>query len=169
MDIPNKHVRDIVDKEAVLIDAIRLPDNLFPHAKITVDILFFRKTGNKKHEFAKTKKIQQGEATEYVNQYWLLNKHRVMGEMHLEWVEVYKRYVPSCTTKDSQKVLQYLKSCSFDEKTIANYKEIIQDDKPIDPMEQFIARLEELKSANITNLVKLIDDIVMDFKSIVSH
>jgi SAM-dependent methyltransferase len=169
MDIPNKHVRDIVDKEAVLIDAIRLPDNLFPHAKITVDILFFRKTGNKKHEFVTTTKIQQEKATEYINNYWLLNKHRVMGELHLEWVEVYKRYVPSCTATDSQKVLNYLKSCSFDQKTILNYNEIIQNNQPVDPLEHFIKRLEGLKSANITNLSKMIDDIVMDFKNIISE
>ena len=169
MDIPNKHVRNIVDKEAVLIDAIRLPDNLFSHAKVTIDILFFRKTGNKKHSFTQTVEISQGKAKERINKFWMDNSNRVLGHHTLKWVEVYKRYVPTCTTADSQKVLDYLKSCSFDEKTILNYEEIAGSPEFIDPLEDFIIRLEGLKSANIGDLPRLIDGIVMDFKAIIGN
>lgn len=159
MDIPAKHTRHIIDKEAVLIDAIRLPDNLFSHARVTVDIVFFRKTGNKKHEFTESVKIEQNQATDYVNKYWLAYPNRVMGRLILKWVEAYKRYVPCCTTEDSNRVLNYLKTCKFDEKTKVNFSEIVQS-KIKNPFELLIPQLEELKQANIMELPRLIDRII---------
>ena len=164
MDIPAKHTRHIVDNEAVLIDAIRLPDNLFSNAKVTVDILFFRKTGNKKHNFRESIEIEQNQAKEFINKFWLENPRRVLGNHVLKWVEAYKRYVPCCTADDSQKVLNYLKTCSFDEKTILNYKEILANDEPVEVLEHYISRLEALKLANIIELPNLINGLIADFK-----
>ncbi|MBY0380091.1 MAG: SAM-dependent methyltransferase [Burkholderiales bacterium] len=163
MDIPSKHVRDIVDKEAVLIDAIRLPDNLFSNAKVTVDILFFRKTGNKKHEFVETVQIQQDQAKEHINKFWLTHQNRVLGKHVLKWVEAYKRYLPCCTSENSSKVLEYLKTCTFDEKTKNNFSEIIRKDEPT-RINNFIMRINELKQASIMMLPQLIDEIVADLR-----
>jgi type I restriction-modification system DNA methylase subunit len=124
MDIPKGHTRHIIDNEAVLIDAIRLPDNLFNHATVTVDLVFIRKTGNKIHNFVDTAKLVQGEKSDNINQYWIDNPNRILGELKLIWVECYKRYVPTCTTQNKAQALKFLAVCDFKAETIENFNNI---------------------------------------------
>ena len=125
LDIPYKNTRAIVNNEAVLIDVFRLPDNLFSQAKVTVDIAFFRKTGNKLHNFVDTVDFLQDGKKDAINEYWRANPQHVLGELKLEWVDVYNRYVPVCVTTNVEHVLNNLRNCRFSTATIANYNQII--------------------------------------------
>ncbi|MBY0379681.1 MAG: SAM-dependent methyltransferase [Burkholderiales bacterium] len=154
-DIPLKNTRVIIDGEAVLIDAVRLPENLFQHAKITVDIVIFRKAGNKIHSFANTVRFECDNKADNINEYWQSRPHRVLGELSLKWVDAYKRYVPCCVTDNKDKILNYLINCKFDCSTFENYyaisrgktEEIYTNEIPVDASnllsESFIA-VEEL-------------------------
>ena len=52
MDKPKGHTRHIVDNEAVIIDVVRLPDNLFKQASVTVDFAHFHLRCNTEIFFA---------------------------------------------------------------------------------------------------------------------
>ena len=124
MDIPKANTRHIIDNESVVIDVIRLPDNLFEQATVTVDIIFIRKTGNKVHNIVDTTIFKQDKAEETINQFWIDNPNRILGELRLKWVQAYNRYVPTCYTENKAKALSYLNLCEFTQKTIENYQRI---------------------------------------------
>ncbi len=124
MDKPKGHTRHIVDNEAVIIDVVRLPDNLFDQATVTVDLVFIRKTGKKIHDITNTMELMQGNAKDEINQFWIKNPNRVLGELKLKWVECYKNYVPTCQTQNKEQALKYLAVCDFKQETIENYKTI---------------------------------------------
>lgn len=124
MDKPKGHTRHIVDNEAVIIDVVRLPDNLFDQATVTVDLVFVRKTGKKIHDITDTVELTQGKATDKINQFWVKNPNRVLGELKLKWVECYKNYIPTCQTQNKEQALKYLAVCDFKQETIENYKAI---------------------------------------------
>ena len=136
MDIPRSNTRHIIDNESVVIDVLRLPENLFDQATITVDILFIRKTGNKIHDITQTATYNQGEASEQLNAYWLNNPKRIIGKLKLKWVKAYNRYVPTCEVQDKAKTLNYLKCCEFTEATISNYQNIIATEAATKPVNQ---------------------------------
>lgn len=125
LDIPRQNTRAIINNEAVLIDAVRLPDNLFNQAKVTVDVVFFRKTGKKIHNFTESVAFEYEGRREMVNEFWKANPHRILGNLTLKWVEAYKRYVPCCITDNKAKILNYLVNCKFDFNTLNNYQEIL--------------------------------------------
>lgn len=126
MDIPRSNTRHIIDGESVIIDVIRLPENLFEQATVTVDILLVRKTGNKIHDITKTVTYSQGEACDQVNNFWLKNPNRILGQLKLKMVKAYSRHVATCETDDKNKVLDYLNTCQFDQSTLENYQNIIK-------------------------------------------
>ena len=156
MDIPRKNTRAIVDNEAVLIDAVRLPDNLFEQATVTVDIVFIRKTGQKLHNFVDTVELVQDGNKDSINQYWQNRPQRILGELKLKWVEVYKRYVPTCTAEDTQKVLDCLASCQFDQATKDNFNAItFKRSEPVTvhyKLQQIKAGIAALSDTNLVNL-----------------
>lgn len=124
MDKPKGHTRHIIDNEAVIIDVVRLPDNLFDQATVTVDLVFIRKTGKKIHDITTTVELTQGKAKDEINQFWVKNPNRVLGELKLKWVECYKNYIPTCQTQNREQALKYLAVCDFKQETIENYKAI---------------------------------------------
>lgn len=124
MDKPKGHTRHIVDNEAVIVDVVRLPDNLFDQATVTVDLVFIRKTGKKIHDITTTVELTQGKAKDEINQFWVKNPNRVLGELKLKWVECYKNYIPTCQTQNKEQSLKYLAVCDFKQETIENYKAI---------------------------------------------
>lgn len=125
MDIPRKNTRHIIDNESVVIDVLRLPDNLFSQATVTVDIIFIRKTGNKIHNIVNTTELVQGESRDTINQYWIDNPKRILGTHKLKWVEAYKRYVPCCQTQNREQALKFLELCEFTQQTIENYQKVV--------------------------------------------
>jgi type I restriction-modification system DNA methylase subunit len=165
MDIPGRNTRSIIDNEAVLIDAVRLPENLFEQAMVTVDIIFFRKTGNKIHNFTKSVVLTQGDKKDNINEFWQTNPHRILGELKLKWVEAYKRYVPTCETTDIDKVLSSLVNCKFDDSTKTNYINIVS--RPLDDFKQRLYQLNNIKISEVDNeiaqLISLLDKI--EFRS----
>ncbi len=128
MDIPRSNTRHIIDGESVIIDVIRLPENLFEQATVTVDIVLLRKTGNKIHDIVETSTYTQGEASEQINKFWIKNPNRILGELKLKWVKPYNRFVPTCETSDKNKTLYYLEHCQFDNLTTLNYQNIIKNE-----------------------------------------
>jgi hypothetical protein len=108
----------------VIIDVVRLPDNLFDQATVTVDLVFIRKTGKKIHDITNTMELMQGNAKDEINQFWVKNPNRVLGELKLKWVECYKNYIPTCQTQNREQALKYLAVCDFKQETIENYKTI---------------------------------------------
>ena len=126
MDIPRANTRHIIDGESVIIDVIRLPENLFEQATVTVDILFLRKAGKKVHDICKTVTYTQGEASDQVNEFWIKNPHRILGNLKLKWVKAYNRFVPTCEVEDKMSTLYYLENCTFDTLTLENYQKIIE-------------------------------------------
>ena len=124
MDIPRANTRHIVDNESVVIDVVRLPDNLFQQATVTVDIIFIRKSGKKIHDIVETTQFVQGMASDSINKFWVNNPKRVLGKLKLKWVEAYNRYVPTCQTDNKEDVLRYLNGCEFTQSTIDNYQAI---------------------------------------------
>jgi hypothetical protein len=164
MDIPRKNTRAIISGEAILIDAVRLPDNLFEQATVTVDILFIRKTGNRLHNFVDTIDLVQDRKKDKINQYWQDRPHRILGDLKLKWVEAYQRYVPTCTTHDKQKVLDCLNSCQFDQSTKDNFKAIIttqQASISLDcKLKQLRGQLLALSDTNLNNLTEEISKLI---------
>lgn len=127
MDIPQSNTRHIIENESVVIDVLRLPDNLFEQATVTVDIIFIRKTGKKIHSITETTILEQGNAKDSINKFWIDNPNRILGELRLKWVPAYNRHVPTCYTENRQKALSYLTLCEFTQKTIENYQKIVND------------------------------------------
>lgn len=124
-DIPRKNTRAIIDREAILIDAFRLPDNLFNQANVTVDIVFFRKTGYKLHGFANTIQFQQDGYKDFINEFWQVNPKRILGKLKLKWVDAYKRAVPTCTINNIPHLFNRLVNSNFSKETKENYNRII--------------------------------------------
>lgn len=125
MDKPKGHTRHIVNNEAIIVDVIRLPDNLFEQATVTVDLVFIRKTGNKVHDISMVTELVQGNAKDEINEFWIKNPNRVLGELKLKWVECYKNYIPTCESPSRHQSLKYLSLCSFTQETIENYQKVI--------------------------------------------
>lgn len=152
MDKPKGHTRHIVDNEAVIIDVVRLPDNLFKQASVTVDLVFIRKTGNKIHDITQTVELIQGTAKDEINQFWVKNPNRILGQLKLKWVECYKHYIPTCQTQNKEQALKYLEICDFKLETIENYSQIIgtettkQSMDTINQLSEVFMEIEELTS-----------------------
>ena len=125
MDIPQRNTRHIIDGESVLIDMVRLPSNLFDQATVTVDIVFVRKTGNKMHDMVNAVAYTHNGNTDYVNEFWIKNKNRILGELKLKFVKKYNRFVATCEATDKAKTLNYLVNCQFDVSTLDNFQKII--------------------------------------------
>lgn len=178
-DIPCSNTRAIIDGEAVLIDAVRLPENLFDQAKITVDVIFFRKVGNKLHNFANTVAFKHDNKTDNINEYWQSRPHRILGKLSLKWVDVYKRYVPCCITENKDRVLAYLAKCKFDHLTFENYyaisrgktEEIYTNELPrdaVDLLSESFITIEEL-FGEVTGLAKQLETLHKEVSSIVER
>jgi type I restriction-modification system DNA methylase subunit len=121
MDIPRANTRHIVDNESVVIDVVRLPDNLFIQANVTVDIIFIRKTGKKIHDITKVTEFKDGNAKDSINEYWLNNPNRILGKLKLKWVNAYNRHVPTCEAENKEDILKKLNSFEFTQWTIDNF------------------------------------------------
>ena len=54
LDNPKRHSRKQIAEVANLVDAYRMPENLFDNAKITVDIVVFQRTSSPKKDWTDT-------------------------------------------------------------------------------------------------------------------
>lgn len=94
LDNSGDHVRSLLIQEGVqLIDGYRLPDDLFTDAKVTVDILFFKKGGTPR-AWCEVKRIKiNGDATR-INQFFYDHPEKILGQ--LEMVNAYERKLLTC-------------------------------------------------------------------------
>lgn len=173
MDIPQSNTRHIINDEAVVVDVVRLPDNLFEQATVTVDIIFIRKTGNKIHDITQTTELVQDNAKDSINQFWINNPNRILGELKLKWVECYKRHVPTCATKDKEQALRYLNLCEFTQTTIENYQKIIatttnQTQKNQAKTKAINDELLVISKTEYTNLLASISEVFLEVEELES-
>lgn len=125
MDLPRANTRHIVNKEAVILNVFRLPEDLFDHATVTVDVVFLRKVGKRLHDIEKVSTFKQGDKKDMVNNYWLKNPMHILGELQLKWVNAYSRYVPACVNNRKEELLHRLENPKFNQTLLDNYNQIV--------------------------------------------
>ena len=97
MDNGSKHVREVMAAEgAELVQAVRLPDNLFKNAKVTVDCVLIKKcaAGQNSKAWSELGSVQVDGRRERINRYFLDNPKQVLGK--LASVPMYERYGLTC-------------------------------------------------------------------------
>lgn len=96
------HVRDIIYKEGGrLLQAYRLPDNLFADAKVTIDLIFIVKD-DQANQTPWQKAVKIDEVTGriiYMNEYFVNHPQNVFGELKV--IDAYKRKVLACQGDNS--------------------------------------------------------------------
>lgn len=105
LDAKDKHLRQTIHQEGgTLVAAYRLPDNLFADARVTVDIVFLKKTtGNA--DWVEVKPWSRNAERVHINPYFLAHPDHVLGE--LELIEIYGRKEMTCRS-DSRDILKCL-------------------------------------------------------------
>jgi len=97
LDNLGRHVRGLIAAEGGrLLQAYRLPDNLFSDAKVTVDLVFIKKDRSAQaapwQEAVKIEEIN-GRGI-FINEYFLANPQNVLGE--LKTIDAYGRKILTC-------------------------------------------------------------------------
>jgi predicted RNA methylase len=97
LDSSKKHVRKIIaDEGGSLVEAFRLPDNLFENATVTIDMVFLKKTvGHAK--WIEAKPIKDGKKFAFINQYFLDNPDNIIGD--IQFYDIYNRTEITCKQK----------------------------------------------------------------------
>lgn len=166
LDFSSRNTRSIINNEAVLIDALRLPDNLFEQATVTVDIIFFRKTGNQLHQFCNTVKFEYEGREDFINEFWFNNPNKILGKLYLKWVEAYKRYIPSCRAINPDKTLESLANYELNNTLKENFINIIKEqpqeiENPLKgKLLNLIERLQNLLNVSASNLSLEVENLI---------
>lgn len=94
LDASEKHVRHIIAKEGgSLVEAYRLPDDLFLDAKVTVDVVILQKrAGNM--DWGSTRTFQEGARRANMNTYFFQHPEKIIGK--IEFISVYGRDELTC-------------------------------------------------------------------------
>lgn len=94
LDARKKHVREIISAEgSSLVAAFRLPDDLFENAKVTVDVVFLRKSFGKIQWLTALPYVHQHKRA-FMNQYFFNNPSHVIGQ--IEYIDIYDRIEITC-------------------------------------------------------------------------
>lgn len=128
LDNMTKHVRHIIKNEGGnLLDAYRLPDDLFSDAKVTIDIIFMTK-GNTQNKCLYTQKIKINNYTMPLNEFYVQHKEKVLGV--LDVVDMYERKGLTCK-RNTDDIFALLHSklsktakASFEQTILARLKHI---------------------------------------------
>ena len=110
LDNESKHVRKIIDAEGgELMSAYRLPDDLFADAKVTVDMVFLRKskTANSPAWLNVRRKNINGYWMPY-NEYYHHHPEHIIGKLAI--VSIYNRKGLTCK-KDCEEPFEKLHQC----------------------------------------------------------
>ena len=138
MDNISKHVRYIIQKEGGhLITAYRLPDNLFENAKITIDIVFLRKS-HTGVAWTNTKRINIDNMSLPINEFFYDNRNHILGRLAV--VDMYQRKGLTCLSKGKD-IETLLKDQLVKPAYKINLKQYIQK------IEQSISSLQMLKQS----------------------
>jgi type I restriction-modification system DNA methylase subunit len=88
LDSSSSHARDIIAKEAELVCAYRLPDSLFSDAKVTVDIVCFRKCSKPNNQYLGLTQIELNCGyKDVISDYYIEHQDHILGD--LEKYEIY--------------------------------------------------------------------------------
>lgn len=130
-----KHTRDIIKKEGGnLIDAYRLPDNLFQGAKITIDIVFLKK-GNTGNNWLYTRKTKVKNHLMPINEFYIQHPKKILGD--LDVVDMYERKGLTCS-RNTNKVFELLHS------KLKNHNTVKNQDIPIKKLKKLLQELQEI-------------------------
>lgn len=97
----NRKIRQLVQNEAVIIDVLRLPDNLFDQSHVTVDLIILRKTGTQIFDISQTRRYCNKSDSPSINTFFINNPEQVFGDHRIEWN--YKLNQPSLNCKENTK------------------------------------------------------------------
>ena len=99
LDNKTAHARDIIAQGGgVLVEAFRLPDDLFNGAKVTVDLVFLRKGGATMHDWLNVSQIPVKEASFYMNDFFINNPANILGDLSYVWLNQHQRNQLTCRT-----------------------------------------------------------------------
>jgi len=94
LDNMTKHVRQIIKNEGGnLLDAYRLPDDLFQDAKVTIDIVFLTK-GYTNNKWLYSRKVKINNYHMPLNEFYIQHPEKVLGTF--EVVDMYERKGLTC-------------------------------------------------------------------------
>jgi len=94
LDNNSNHARYMIANKGVhIIHAFRLPDNLFPNAKITVDIIILQK-GQKTVNWVKT--VNSGINNHKINEYFINHPQHILGKLKVK--RMYERWGLNCVS-----------------------------------------------------------------------
>lgn len=97
LDNKTAHAREIIAREGgTLVEAFRLPDDLFDGAKVTVDLVFLRKGGKSLYDWVNVSQIEVNKAKFYINNFYLENSVNVLGELSYVWLNQHQRNQLTC-------------------------------------------------------------------------
>ena len=110
LDNTSQHVREVIANEGgELVEAVRLPDNLFQNATVTVDCVLIKKCapGTNDRRWVDVGRVTLDGRRERINRYFLDNPKRVLGK--LASVRMYDRHGLTCRyTRDPIDLWQQL-------------------------------------------------------------
>lgn len=107
LDNTTNHARSIIKKEGGnLIDAYRLPDDLFQDARVTIDIVFLTK-GKTGKKWLYTSRVKVREHFMPINEFYLQRSEKILG--NLEVVDMYERKGLTCI-RNTDKIFKLLHS-----------------------------------------------------------
>lgn len=132
LDNTTNHARNIIKKDGGnLIDAYRLPDDLFQGAKVTIDIIFLIK-GSTGKKWLYTRKAKIKDHFMPINEFYLQYPDKVLG--NLDVVDMYERKGLTCT-RNTDKVFEFLHSKLTDPKV---------KETPIKKLKRLLHEIEEI-------------------------
>lgn len=82
LDSPTHHPRDIIAKEAELIFAARLPDNIFTGATVTTDIVVFKKQTQPNNDYLGITQVQLACGyRDVLSDYYIAHPEHILGNL----------------------------------------------------------------------------------------
>ena len=85
MDAKDTKTREIINKQASFLGAVRLPEGIFDSTHTDVDIIFFQKNKDftKSKNFIQTKNFQNTKHN--INEYFLQNPQNILGKLEIDF------------------------------------------------------------------------------------
>ena len=156
LDASEKHVRHIIAREGgSLLEAYRLPDDLFSDAKVTVDVVILQKRAGDTG-WVNTRTCREGIKRAYMNTYFFQNPPQILGK--IEFISVYGRDELSCKRSEASKGLLSESVTALEKVTENMTVENVTEDNPLSVSSESRAQTTHSVSApDDTNAQRLLE------------
>lgn len=140
LDAPSRHVRHLIAREGgTLIEAYRLPDDLFEDAKVTVDVVLLqKKVGHA--DWVETQVITEGGKRCHMNGYFFRYPDRILGE--IKFIKAYGRDELSCKRKVKESKGNKEPSLNLETETKAEAEVEVEVEKETNPQPHALFSLD---------------------------